>query len=629
MALSINLFFVGFLFCGTVQNDLDPSMDPMFLGKGQWTTSSRLLKLGEEIELHFYLPESMQAEELTIFPNYLERAEPGDAFVPGGDLRWLDGLPSEVHRLEFVNGKSYLAYQPQSAGNYIARWQAGDETFYRYFSVIRDDGIVLRFGATEDDLEGNEPTLHATGIPVDYRLKIEQFDPEDSQYQKLLAFHRYYGDMVTPSFDDTPDLTVQQRVKVYGEGLERARRLLPDVNDARSARIMMRDPKYTENDPESEFEPGYAETLMKLGVVDHCGMACNNERPWLGMPSFPYFSSPIDARKPNQEPGGTLVGHQWDFVGGWHFLGPQSLNYMASEGQWDKAAKYMRQGLEEFKNLTEMSGHPAFIYPLYDGYGFQSYGKGVRIPDLKHEYAPQKFLDQFQRHMAFVFTKEYPIVFARSLDIADYYRRHFRTTPRTVFVSKTDDIFFDMWWHPYWWTDRVFITSQRIPAHTRMSKLFAFRKARPSLYKDPLACEYIIVEDQKRSIRFERECPNPIWWYDYAIQERGSKGSRLSYTETPDVEVFREDRWHGDTLTIELRLVTDTEFDDYAIALWEIPTAYVSDRSRVETNAKDAVLAKNKDGEFHMVLFFDLRPRTELRIAIRGVSQTEERTGEE
>ena len=110
MALPINLFFVGFLFCGTVQNDLDPSMDPMFLGKGQWTTSSRLLKLGEEIELHFYLPESMRAEELTIFPNYLERAEPGDAFVPGGDLRWLDGLPSEVHRLEFVNGKSYLAY---------------------------------------------------------------------------------------------------------------------------------------------------------------------------------------------------------------------------------------------------------------------------------------------------------------------------------------------------------------------------------------------------------------------------------------------------------------------------------------------------------------------------------------
>jgi hypothetical protein len=481
-------------------------MDPIFLDKAQLTTSSRLLKLGEKIEFHFHLPASIKANDVAIFPNYLERADPGEAFVPGGDMRWLDGLPSQAHRLEFVNGRASLSYQPQSKGNYIARWQAGDETCYRYFSVIEDDGIVLRFSATEDDVEGNEPTFHAAGIPVDYRLKIEHFDVENARYQELLAFHRFFGDMVMPWFDDTPDLTVEQRVKVYGAGLERARSLLPDANDARSARVMMRDPKHPQNDPQSEFEPGYAQTLMQLGVVDHGGMAANNERPWLGMPNFPYFSSPIDARQPNQQPGGTMVGHQWDFVGGWHFLGPQTWNYQAAEGQWDKAARYMRQGLEELKNLTEMSGHPAFIYPLYDGYGYQSYARGVRLPGLKCAYAPEKFLEQFQRHMAFVFTREYPVVFARALDIADYVRRHFHATPRTVFVSKTDDIFFDMWWHPYWWTDRVFLTSRRIPAHTRMSRVFAFRKARPSLYKDPSSCETIIVEDQERSIRFEREC---------------------------------------------------------------------------------------------------------------------------
>src|SRR5207247_2421988 len=111
-------------------------------------------------------------------------------------------------------------------------------------SVIKDDGIVLRFSATEDDVEGNEPTLHATGIPVDYRLKIEQFDPDDAQYQELLSFHRYYGDMVSPWFDDTPDLAAQQRAKVYSEGLERVRRSLPDANDARSAWVMMIDPKH-------------------------------------------------------------------------------------------------------------------------------------------------------------------------------------------------------------------------------------------------------------------------------------------------------------------------------------------------------------------------------------------------
>jgi hypothetical protein len=95
----------------------------------------------------------------------------------------------------------------------------------------------------------------------------------------------------------------------------------------------------------------------------------------------------------------------------------------------------------------------------------------------------------------------------------------------------------------------------------------------------------------------------------------------LSYTETPDVEVIREDRWQGDTLTVELRVTTETQFDDYAIAVWDLPTAYVGDRSQIETNAKDYLPAKNKDGEFHMVLFFDLRRETQLQITIRGVQR--------
>jgi hypothetical protein len=43
----------------------------------------------------------------------------------------------------------------------------------------------------------------------------------------------------------------------------------PDANDTRSARVMMRDPKHPQHAPESEFEPGYAETLLQPGVVDH------------------------------------------------------------------------------------------------------------------------------------------------------------------------------------------------------------------------------------------------------------------------------------------------------------------------------------------------------------------------
>jgi hypothetical protein len=36
----------------------------------------------------------------------------------------------------------------------------------------------------------------------------------------------------------------------------------------------------------------------------------------------------------------------------------------------------------------------------------------------------------------------------------------------------------------------------------------------------------------------------------------------------------------------------------------------------IETNASEFVLAKNTDGEYHLVLFFDLRPGVEIRVSI-------------
>jgi hypothetical protein len=63
-------------------------------------------------------------------------------------------------------------------------------------------------------------------------------------------------------------------------------------------------------------------------------------------------------------------------------------------------------------------------------------------------------------------------------------------------------------------------------------------------------------------------------------------------------------------LRIELRMLTEAEFPDYAIALWELPDEFTRNPNlfTVETNAKEYVLAKNTDGEYHMVLLFDLVP---------------------
>ena len=214
--------------------------------------------------------------------------------------------------------------------------------------------------------------------------------------------------------------------------------------------------------------------------------------------------------------------------------------------------------------------------------------------------------------MAFEYPKQYRMVYARSLDIADYYRRHYAVTPRTVFVSKTDHLDYDKNWLCTWGDDRMLVPRKRLPWYTRMSSVFADRRRRLP-HKDPLSQEYILVEDQQRQLRFERECPHPIWYYDYTVQERGPLGSTISYTETPDVNIVRS-RWlrQDGQVSITLAIHTEASFPDYALALWGVPTAYSPDRSRIETNAKDFVLARNTDGEFHLVLFFDLYPNAEL-----------------
>lgn len=68
--------------------------------------------------------------ELTIYPRYLETAKPGSKFKAGGDLHWLDGLPSETIPLRFSDGRATLTYKPKTPGSYIAKWRVGAETLY-------------------------------------------------------------------------------------------------------------------------------------------------------------------------------------------------------------------------------------------------------------------------------------------------------------------------------------------------------------------------------------------------------------------------------------------------------------------------------------------------------------------
>ena len=578
-----------------------------------WTTSSRLLKLGESVEFRFHVPTGATTGDLKIYSRYLEESDPGTQFSPGGELNWLAALPFEQIALTFNGGQAAASYTPKHPGSYLAVWRAGDETYYRYFAAINDRYIVLSF-ATFFGLDP-QPTFHALGIPLDYRLPLAQFSPDDPLGRRLLSYNRRFGELVVPAFPDLPEAKHDELVRFYGEGLKKARALLPDPLDHRSIRV----------DMNHNEDPGYPRAFSELGVNDHCGLWEANCPPWLGMPEFLYYAAPEDCRKVNQSAGGSVVAHQWDFCGSFHFLGPVDWHYTASEGLFERTEACLRDGLGEFRNAVEMSGHPLFVTPLYGGPD-----KSCAYPDSVFHVSDDRrgaaaFCEQYLRFIAFKVPKEYPVVFTRSIDMVDYFRRHFPATPRTLFSCRTRHALYDAWWQGALNNYGVFYTPHRIPWSTRISTARRMREAailpeKQSIvpFKDSLSCEFILLEDQQRQVRFERECPNPVWWFDYTRQERNDKGSLVRAVETPDVRILRSQDFSPKTgLTITLKMNTEAEFPGYAIALWGLPIDYSMAPDDIVTTAHSYTLVKNVDGETHMVLCFDLKPDVELEIILR------------
>jgi hypothetical protein len=135
------------------------------------------------------------------------------------------------------------------------------------------------------------------------------------------------------------------------------------------------------------------------------------------------------------------------------------------------------------------------------------------------------------------------------------------------------------------------------------------------------------MEDEHRSMRFERECPNPIWYFDYTKptcildQEGLNTGSSISHTHTPDVEVVRSGWRHdGDSWTIHLQMITEATFPDYVIVLWGLPVSTENGPPSIQTNAIEHHLAWNRDHEYHLVLVFELKPDSEITVNVRESS---------
>lgn len=590
-----------------------PAIPATFRSQPQWLTGPRLLRMGEPIEFRFFLPVAAAPGSLEIFPRYLEQATPGEAFRPDGGLEWLDRQQPETLPLEFHDGQARVIYTPPSPGNYLARWRLGEETLYRYFSVVDRDSVVVNF-ATFFNLDP-DPALHATGIPLDYRLPVRELKAESKLYQRLLDHHRRYGELVVLEYPDLPASTAAQREEAYAPA--QARPFLPDGNDLRSIRVCA----------DHEFDPGYVETFQRLGINDHCGLWEADGGWWLGMPEFFYFSAPGDCRRVNQGPGGAVVEHAWDFCAGFHFLGPTSWHYAASLGEWGTAEACLMQGLQEARMGAELSGHPLFVTPLYDGSSSFDYVNDPQFLQAAQGFADRPkaaFVEQYLRFMAFEAPKRFPLVYSRTLDMVDYFRRHYPVTPRTVYVSKTEHPLYDGWWSGDRMHLRFTLRNRSLAWNSQPSTLRRLRESLGEINpvmqrnKDKRAEELIVVEDQRRSLRFERESLYPIWWFDYTQPPRTDQGSpALQCVDIPDLQLERSawTREQGD-LVLTLKIKSPREIDSFPICLWDVPAARKPAASEIHADADEVIVAQNTDGEVHLVLVVNLKRQTDVRVRI-------------
>ena len=298
-------------------SDTHPPTEPQLI------TSARLLKLGEEIAFTFTVPPNVTAGPLEVFVRYLETADPGSRFHAGRDLEWLDHLPRETLPVRVAQGTATVTYTPTKRGSYLAPLAGRRRDL---LPLLRGHRGRLGGAAFQHASRTWSPSRPST--PRAFRwttaCPASDFGRTMRCSGSSCAYHRHFGESIIPALPDTPQLTLEQRLEPL-----RRRRGARAAAHARPEQI--------------PGQPGWrcVTTWIRATPRRSCDWAstttagCNeaNAQPWLGMPEFPYFSSPVDCRKVNQGPSGAVVAHQWDFCGGWHFIGPVSWHFKAADGE--------------------------------------------------------------------------------------------------------------------------------------------------------------------------------------------------------------------------------------------------------------------------------------------------------
>jgi len=226
----------------------------------------------------------------------------------------------------------------------------------------------------------------------------------------------------------------------------------------------------------------------------------------------------------------------------------------------------------------------------------------------------QDWIFRWFNETGFANPRKYPVVFARLVDYADYFRRNFTQMPTRVVSYVTHDPDYDWLWtnegctHAY-----KGVLKGPIPV---LQDLRAFRESRkyPNLGA-PVSTEYIWYQSQEFHCRFERACPKPVRYYRMTDTDTIPDGRTMPELDIPDPKMSVQTSIEADQFEVVFSLSQGEHFADYMLAVWDVPREFA--RGKIDTNAKECRIIENTDGDVRATLLFDLEPQMQVRLSLR------------
>ncbi len=491
------------------------------------------------------------------------------------------------HRLVWRrSGDGYAAvwrWTPRRCGNHLISWTCdigGDiDTFTRHITVIDNRSVVLMFNSTSHGTPRPEPDFHELQIPFSAWL------------EPLLFGHRPHAEAFA---------SVSRPTRQYGDDLNLFIFLSGSYVPSELGKPwdIMR-PLYDEPEPvQREVLDAYRhfwrmcgfprplDTLSSYGIgikpvsiaralgYTRIGALCADQNwqdgmhrinHW-GMPSRPYFISPDDFRKAGPGGPGAMVGFQQcqrqtcltrDYNCVYSFEGGVALALDVMGGvNRERTVNEMSQSRE--KDFLEcmlqsggQSGQPLFLCA------------GIEFNGVWPFMAPcnRQFLEYCAQR-----TRDSQLVFTTPAALADYMRRKYRSTPESLLYLV--DVFAGLTYNdkPPRHPDTLEFENGRFKA------IFRHSETLPYVYYD-----YTYKWDYPDwgNERIERR-PN-----GYIIPDTDERFQITPLQlDTRNFKVSQSVRADANGVAVDLTVTASANRRNMTLAVWDLPCAYTSDRSR-------------------------------------------------